>query len=234
VVRAAVTRPLLSVVIPALDEAGSIGGLLDDLRGLGVSHEVIVVDGGSHDDTAEIARRAGATVVMSRRGRGHQLRAGGNVAAGAALCFLHADVRLSPGTLDAIADVASSGAVRAVAFRRAIAAPGWRYRVVECGALLRAHVLRMPYGDQGIVMTREIYDAVGGVADVPLMEDVLLACALRAAGGVTIRSERVVVSARRWERDGVFRRSAANLALLFRFLAGASPASLAKRYRGPA
>jgi rSAM/selenodomain-associated transferase 2 len=234
VVRAAVTRPLLSVVIPALDEAGSIGGLLDDLRGLEISHEVIVVDGGSRDATAEIARRAGATVVMSARGRGRQMRAGGNVATGAVLCFLHADVRLAPETVDAIADVASSGAQRAVAFRLAIDAPGWRYRVVERGAWLRSHVMRMPYGDQGIVMTRELYDAVGGIADVPLMEDVLLARALRASGGITIRSEWAVVSARRWERDGVFRRSAANLALLLRFLAGASPASLAERYRGEA
>lgn len=224
------TDPLLSVVIPTLNEAGWIGGLLEDLRGLRVAHEVIVADGGSSDATLAMARGAGATVVAAPRGRGRQLRAGVSASRAAMLCVLHADVRLPADTLRAIEQLAVAGAPGAHAFRLRIGAGGLPYRLVELGANLRSRLLGLPYGDQGLLVDRVRYDAAGGYADVPLMEDVLLVRALGPIGGVRLRRESVVASARRWERDGVLRRSVANLAILARFMAGATPEELAPRY----
>jgi rSAM/selenodomain-associated transferase 2 len=226
-----VTAPVLSIVIPTLDEGATIGTLLADLRALAVPHEVIVVDGGSRDATVATARRAGATVVESSAGRGRQLRAGAAAATAPTLCFLHADVRLPRETLAALDRLGRDGATGASGFRLRIDAGQWRYRFVEWGANLRSRLLALPYGDQGLVMDRRTYDRVGGYADVPLMEDVLMARALGRAGGVALGREHVVVSARRWERDGVWRRSIANLVLLARFLLGAQPERLARRYR---
>jgi rSAM/selenodomain-associated transferase 2 len=226
-----VTHLQLSIVIPALGEAASIGGLLGDLRGITVPHEVIVVDGGSHDDTVVLARAAGAAVLHSAPGRGGQLRTGAAAARGRVLCFLHADVRLPRETLAALDRLAVDGAPKSSAFRLRIDGGRWSYRMVEWAANLRARLLALPYGDQGLVVDRDTYDRVGGYADVPLMEDVMFALALRAAGGIVLCRERIVVSARRWERDGVWRRSIANLVLLIRFLLGASPGMLLRRYR---
>lgn len=224
------TPPALSIVVPALNEAAGMGALLSDLRSLASPHEVIVVDGGSTDDTAEVARSGGARVVTSSRGRGRQLRAGVLEARAPVLCMLHADVRVPRDTLAALDGLARDGCARAIAFRLRIDAPGLAFRVVERGAALRARWLGLPYGDQGLALDRATYDAVGGYADVPLMEDVLLVRALRARGGVGLRPETLLVSARRWQRDGVWRRSARNLAVLARWALGATPASLHARY----
>lgn len=224
-------EPLLSVVIPTLNEAAGIAALLGDLRALVVPYEVIIADGGSEDRTAEIARQAGATLVTVDAGRGRQLRAGTARARAPLLCVLHADVRLPPETVRALDELARELPARACAFRLRIDAGGLPYRVVEIAANARSRFLGLPYGDQGLVVRRSTLDAVGGYADVPLMEDVMLVRALRVQGRVVLRKERVIVSARRWQRDGVLRRSVSNLLLLLRFLGGTAPADLAPRYR---
>lgn len=230
-VRAPLTAPLLSVIVPALGESATLGALLDDLALLRVPHEVIVVDGGSGDDTVAIAERRGAMVVHSRRGRGTQLRAGAEVALGPVLCFLHADVRLPAAARETLDALAERIGVDAWAFRLQIDGRRWAYRLVEWSANARSSLLALPYGDQGLVIGRGLYDGVGGFADVPLMEDVLIARALRIVGGVGLLRAAIVVSPRRWERDGVLRRSIRNLWLLVRFFAGAPPTTLARAYR---
>ena len=222
--------PALSIVIPTTDEAHTVEGLLADLAALRATHEVIIADGGSVDDTVALATRMGARVVHAPRGRGSQLRAGVRTSSGRVLCVLHADVRLPAATLVALDALAREGAPRAVAFRLRIDARGVRYRLVEAGANLRSRVPGLPYGDQGLVVDRATYDAAGGFPDVPIMEDVLLVRALRGHGGVGLRREQVVVSARRWMRDGVWRRSARNLSVLLRWMLGASPHDLVARY----
>ena len=227
---ASVSAPRLSVIVPALDEAAALGALLDDVARLRVPHEVIVVDGGSRDDTLALAERRGATVLRTTRGRGTQLRAGAEVARGAVLCFLHADVRLPVAARETLEKLAARDGVDAWAFRLKIDGPRWGYRLVEWSANVRSSLLALPYGDQGLVIGRELYDGVGGFADVPLMEDVLIARALQIVGGIALLPTAIVVSPRRWERDGLVRRSIRNLWLLVRFLAGASPAALAGAY----
>ena len=223
-------RPVLSVVIPTLDEAESIAALLGDLASLRVAHEVIVADGGSADATRDIAASLGARVVLAGRGRGTQLRSGAGVATAPVLLFLHADVRLPPAArAELLLFLQTSGT--AACFRLAIDSPRRAYRVIEMMANLRTRWLRLPYGDQGLLISRERYAAVGGFADVPLMEDVVMARALSRSGAFELLDACVVVSARRWERDGVWHRSLANVVLLARFLGGASLHDLAAAYR---
>lgn len=229
--RRASSIPPLSVVIPALDEGAALGYLLEDLALLRVAHEVIVVDGGSGDDTCAVAEAAGASVVHAARGRGTQLRAGAAAAGGDVLCFLHADVRLPSEAREALDTLAAVENVDAWAFRLRIDGRRSSYRLVEWSANMRSALLALPYGDQGLVIGRGLYDAVGGFADVPLMEDVLMARALQIVGGIALLPQSILVSPRRWERDGVVRRSVRNVWLLARFLAGAAPAALAGAYR---
>lgn len=222
---------LLSVVIPTLDEARALPALLDDLRAVDVPYEVVVADGGSGDGTRAIARDAGARVVEVPAGRGAQLAAGAAAARGTTLCFLHADVRLPSSTCAALARVADLPDGVAIAFRLHIAADGWRYRFVEWGTDRRSRWGRLPYGDQGLVLTRASYERSGGFAPLPLMEDVALVRRLRALGDVRILPECVHVSPRRWERDGVLRRMLRNWLLVTAYLAGVPPERLARAYR---
>lgn len=224
--------PRLSIVVPALDEAASLPALLADLSALTAPHEVVVADGGSTDGTPALARAAGARVVSAERGRGRQLAAGARAARGALLCFLHADARLDAravAALDALAR--GSDAPGAWAFLLAIDAPERVFRLVERGANARSRRLALPYGDQGLVVSRADYDAAGGYPPWPLMEDVALVRALNRRGRVRLLDAAVTVSARRWRRDGVARRTLANWWLMLRFLAGAEPERLARRYR---
>lgn len=228
-------RPRLSIVVPALDEAAAIGQLLADLApllGTGQEDEIVVVDGGSSDATAAIAAAAGARVVGAARGRGVQLRAGAAAAGGDWLLFLHADVRVSRLALALALDrVAADRRDEAHWFRLAIDGQGVALRVVERAANLRSRLLGLPYGDQGLLVHRALYDAVGGFDAVPLMEDVALVRRLGRAGRLVEIHASLVVSARRWQRDGVLRRTLRNQGILLRWLLGASPERLAERYR---
>jgi rSAM/selenodomain-associated transferase 2 len=223
--------PALSVIVPALDEERGIAELFGDLRRLTVPHEVIVVDGGSRDATPALAREAGAQVVSSRAGRGAQLRLGARIARAPLLFFVHADVRLEPASVRRLDALARTPAREALAFRLRIDAERYAFRVVERTANVRSRWLKMPYGDQGLIVRRECYEAAGGYPGYPLMEDVALVRTLRRVCGVGLLPEEIRVSARRWERDGIVRRTAHNWLLVTRFLLGADPATLVRGYR---
>lgn len=222
----------LSVIVPALNEFSALPQLLAELADLHVETEVVVVDGGSTDGTAAAAAAVGARVLHSAPGRGTQLRLGAATARGRVLCILHADVRLPPATrrrLETLSACCADGEVYAFTLR--IAGGGWRYRLVEWGTARRAELGRLPYGDQGLVLTRATYAAAGGFSDIPLMEDVELMLRLRRQARVHVLAEPVTVSARRWERDGLVRRTLRNWLLLAGHLAGIAPATLARAYR---
>jgi rSAM/selenodomain-associated transferase 2 len=223
--------PRLSVVVPTLDEAAALPRLLDDLAGLQAMHEVVVADGGSQDGTVALARERGARVVETAPGRGTQLAAGARAARGKVLCFLHADVRLGRETIVALERLAAACPPAAHAFTLAIDAPGRRYRWIEWGTARRSRLLRLPYGDQGLVLPRALYERAGGFPPIALMEDVALVRALGRLAPVVTLPERVHVSPRRWERDGALGRTLRNWLLLGSYLAGASPDRLARRYR---
>lgn len=225
------TAPLLSVVIPTLDEAATVGALLSDLAAVTVPYEVIIADGGSTDETIQIGEAAGARMVVAKAGRGIQLRKGAEIARAPLLCFLHADVRLDADAAARLSALAISPPDFACAFRLRIEAGDLRFRLVEAGANRRTRLFGLPYGDQGLVLRREQYDEVGGYPALPLMEDVALARSLRRITRVRLLDEALGVSPRRWYRDGVVLRTLRNWILLARYLAGASPERLVEAYR---
>lgn len=220
----------ISVVVPTLDESASLPGLLTDLRSLRLGYEAIVVDGGSVDATCNVARGMGARVILAPRGRGLQLRAGADAAAAPLLWFLHADVRLDPAALREIERVAGNEIPGAFALRLRIDSSGLAYRVIEWGANVRSRWARLPYGDQGLLVSRRDYEGAGGYPEIPFMEDVALIRALRRVTSVRLLPAVIRVSARRWEREGILRRTLGNWRLLGAYLLGGSPERLARRY----
>jgi rSAM/selenodomain-associated transferase 2 len=223
--------PLLSIVIPTLDEERTVAALLGDLAMVTVPHEVIVVDGGSADETVAVATSAGARVVRTGAARGTQLAAGARAAAAPTLCFLHADVRLPNDARMELARIAEGPTSGAFAFRFRIDARGWRYRLVEIAVRLRVQLFRLPYGDQGLIVSRAHYEAAGGYPDIPLMEDVALVDALRRVTTLRALRPALHISARRWEREGLLVRIVRNWRIMIAYRLGASPAKLAAQYR---
>lgn len=229
-------RAPITVIVPTLDAAETLPATLAALgEGLsaGLIRDLVISDGGSGDETRAIAEAAGAQWVTGPTSRGGQLRRGAGVAEGAWLLVLHADTALAPGWTKAVSDhlAGSEDAGEAAAyFRLAFDARGAAPRIVAGWANLRARLFGLPYGDQGLLIPRTLYDAVGGYPDIPLMEDVALARALR---GRLARLDAVAVtSAEKYRMQGWFRRGARNLWTLARYLAGADPAALARAYRG--
>jgi rSAM/selenodomain-associated transferase 2 len=216
----------LSIVIPALNAASMLGSCLQSVAG---AEDVIVVDGGSSDGTADVARQAGARVVAAPRGRGNQLRAGAAPAGGNWLLFLHADTRLGSGWREAVDRHMREQPERAACFRFALDDQAWQARLVERGVAFRVRALALPYGDQGLLISRALYDEVGGYRALPLLEDVDL---VRRLGRSRVRVLPVaaVTSAERWRRDGWLRRSARNLFCLGLYGLGVSPARVARLY----
>lgn len=222
--------PALSIVVPTLNEARSLPGLLDDLAKVRVPSETIIVDGGSTDATRELAIAAGSRLLDTPGGRGAQLRSGAAAARGRMLCFLHADVHLDRRARHVLERLTTDAGHAAYAFTLRIGAIRWRYRLIEQGTALRARLLKFPYGDQGLILPREIYHQAGGYPDVAIMEDVAFVLALRRVTTLRVLPEHVTVSPRRWEQDGVLRRTLTNWALLGAFLAGVAPHRLARGY----
>lgn len=218
----------LSVVIPALNAAGGIGAAIEALGD--APEEVLVVDGGSTDGTPRIAEAAGARVVTAERGRGQQIAAGVSAAPGPWLLLLHADTRLAPGWVEVARDAVRDPS-RAGYFRFALDDPGPAARRLEAAVAWRCRVLALPYGDQGLLIHRDLLDQVGGIRPLPLMEDVDL---IRRLGPRRLRAldATALTSAVRWQREGYLRRSVRNLFCLSLWSLGVPPRIIARLYGG--
>ena len=173
-----------------------------------------------------IAREAGAQIVASERGRGAQLAKGAAAARGDALLFVHADTRLSPGWR-ALADHHLASSQRPACFRLKLDDAAWQARLIERAVSLRTRLAGLPYGDQGLLVSRDAYDAAGGFRPLVLMEDVDL---LRRLAKPVILDGDALTSADRWRRDGWVRRSVRNLTCLSLWRLGVSPDRIARIY----
>jgi rSAM/selenodomain-associated transferase 2 len=196
----------LAVVIPALDEVDWVAGAVASAAADGV--EVVVVDGGSRDGTADRAAAAGARIVRSESGRARQIQAGIEASAGDTLLILHADTRLAPGYAEAIHRVLQDPEVIGGSFRFQFDGGDDRssaLRFIEWGARLRVAVFGLPYGDQALFMRRSVLADVGGVPQVPIMEDLDLVVALRRRGRLAALPLPATTSARRYVANGVWR-----------------------------
>ncbi len=221
---------LVGIVIPTLNEASALPGLLEDLGKLPVPTDIVVADGGSTDDTVSVAEGAGARVVSAPQGRGPQLNAGAAVADGGWLCFLHADIRMPERARDELVCALESDTDAAV-WELAIAADGMWPRVMEFGARIRDRFGGLPYGDQGLFVRRTLFEAVGGFPEIPIMEDVAMVRALRGRTRIERLEAPLLVSPRRWERQGPYRTWLRNLLLITAYHAGVSPTRMARWYR---
>jgi rSAM/selenodomain-associated transferase 2 len=219
----------LSVIIPTFNAADLLPAALAAL-GSQVA-EIVVADGGSTDNTASLARVERALVVNAPRGRGTQLAAGGAAASGDWLLFLHADCRLGSGWDAAVrAFIAAPGAAaRAGYFAFALDDPSPAARRLERIVRWRCNLLALPYGDQGLLIARSLYDEIGGFAAIPLMEDVDL---VRRLGRRRLAALPVPLysSARRYREDGYLRRKLRNLLCLSLYFAGVKPCHIARIY----
>jgi rSAM/selenodomain-associated transferase 2 len=215
----------LSVVIPALDEAERIAGAVASARAPDV--EVIVVDGGSSDATRALAGAAGAHVIRCGRGRARQLDAGARAACGDALLFLHADTRLPQGYADAALRALSDARVAGGAFRLRFEERTRGLRWIERIARLRVRLFGLPYGDQALFLRRETLEAIGGVPQVPILEDLDLVRALKRRGRLALLREEAVTSARRHLAGGPWRIALRHLAIALGGSLGVDRARLA-------
>ena len=223
----------LSIIIPTLNAAADLPLCLESLLpGLeaGLIREVIVADAGSSDATRAIAGSSGASVIDCAAGRGRQLRAGADAARGEWLLFLHADTALSRDWAERAAVHMGTRPGMAAAFTLKYRSDAGAARWLEARANRRARWFGLPYGDQGLLITRALYNEIGGYADIPLMEDVRIVRAIGKARLVILAAE-ARTSAAKYERDGWRRRAWKNALLVARYLMGASPEALAKVYR---
>ena len=217
-------------MVPVLSDADGAARLVGQVRPR-QEVEVLIVDGGGDSRLDELGALPHVDVIRTAPGRGRQMNAGAAVATGEWLLFLHADSLLPDGWEDAVRDVPA--AAIGGWFRFALDDPAWQARVIERGVALRVRLFRLPYGDQGLLVRSRVFRALGGFADLPLLEDVEFVRRLVQAGPVVQLPLPLVTSARRWRRDGWFRRSARNLAIVSGYFAGVPPRWLARRYSLP-
>lgn len=218
---------MLTVIIPNLNAVDKLRPLLNQL-----SHEpvkIILSDGGSDDGSLDVALSAGARLVLGCCGRGHQLRRGVHLADTPWLLFLHADSHLEDDWFDHVTRHIQKKPNKAAYFGLKFKADGFAPRLVEFLVGLRSYFLKLPYGDQGLLISRDFYDEIGGYAAMPLFEDVDI---IRKIGRwrLTYVGRKIYTEASKYEADGYFRRGWRNIKLARRYYKGECPDCLAKEY----
>jgi rSAM/selenodomain-associated transferase 2 len=228
-----VTATSLSIVVPALNESANLARNLPRLVTREPDAEVVVVDGGSEDDSREtVARVPSVRWLVSDRGRARQMNAGARATRGDVLLFLHADTVLPEGAAAAIREALVDSAVVGGRFDVRLDSP--RLLLAVVGRLMnqRSRLTGISTGDQAIFVRRTIFEAVGGFADIPLMEDLDFTRRLKRRGRIAALRLRVTTSARKWEREGVVRTILLMWTLRLLYALGVSPARLHRWYYG--
>jgi hypothetical protein len=223
-------RKRLSIIIPTLNEAAVIEETITRLP-QSKQVEIVVVDGGSNDGTADISRKLGARVLLTAPSKAEQMNAGAAEARGDVLLFLHADTRLPANFEEKVMAAVSRKGFCAGAFTLAIDSEDRGLRFIERVANWRAQIFKMPYGDQALFVTRQFFREIGGFPDYPIMEDFELIRRLKKKGKIVILPDPVTTSPRRWLNLGVFKTWLLNQIIIGAYFIGIPPRRLARWYR---
>ncbi len=219
----------LSIIIPTLNEAGSIKETLTHLQKSNAV-EIVVVDGGSRDKTIELARSLGARVLLTEASKAVQMNAGAAASVGDVLLFLHADTRL-PDNFDAkVMAAVNQNGFCAGAFSLGIDSDVRGLRFIEHVANWRSRFFQMPYGDQALFVCRDLFNEIGGFPDFPIMEDFELIRRLRRKGKISILPESVRTSPRRYLNVGILKTWFLNQIIIAAYYLGIPPERLAGWY----
>lgn len=224
-----INNDLISIIIPTLNEEGNIEAAINSIQSNNI--EIIVVDGGSQDETLLIAKSLDVKVIVSAPGRANQMNAGAMVASGEMLLFLHADTRLPTGFDEMIRTTLAKPGIVAGAFALQIDAPDWGLRLVEFGVKWRSHLWQMPYGDQAIFLTKDVFQQVGNFPQIPIMEDFELMKKLKSLGKIYLLPTPVITSPRRWLKKGILQTTILNQIIVIAYLLGVSPNRICNWYR---
>lgn len=223
---------MLSVIIPTLNAAAHLPRSLPPLASIeaaGLVREVILTDGGSRDQTLAMGEAAGARLLSGPPGRAVQMRAGAEAAKGPWLLFLHADTALQPGWVAEARRFMAEPGERAAAFRFACDDPSPAARAMVRWVERRCRWLLLPYGDQGLLLSKAFYEAMGGFRPIPFLEDVDMVRRIGRKRLVMLDTP-AITSAEKYRRDGYRRRALHNLALVALFYLGVPPDRLARHY----
>jgi rSAM/selenodomain-associated transferase 2 len=221
---------IISIIIPVLNEGAIIKQTLAQLT----QHseiEIIVVDGGSKDDTVAIARSAAKVITVTGKGRAGQMNAGADLAQSDLLLFLHADTQLPPNFIELVTQTLNQKKVIAGAFELAIDGSDISLRGLEMLVKLRSHLFSLPYGDQAIFIFKKAFQEAGRFADLPIMEDFEFIQRIKSQGKIAIAPAAVTTSRRRWQKLGIWQTTAINQLMIAGYYLGISPAKLSKFYR---
>jgi rSAM/selenodomain-associated transferase 2 len=222
-------QDLISIIIPTLNEADNIQEAIISSQ-IGRNIEIIIVDGGSKDETLSIAKSLDVKVIISPPGRANQMNMGAMAANGEILLFLHADTRLPTNFAQMIRTTLAKPGIVAGAFTLRINAPNWGLRLVEFGVKWRSHLWQMPYGDQAIFITKEVFQNVGNFPEIPIMEDFALMKKLKTIGKISLLSKPVITSSRRWLKKGILQTTILNQIIIIAYLLGVSPQRIRNWY----
>ncbi|HCQ23517.1 MAG: glycosyltransferase [Aphanizomenon flos-aquae LD13] len=225
-------RDLISIIIPTLNEADNIQEAIISSQ-IGSHIEIIIVDGGSQDQTLLIAKSLNVQAIISSPGRAHQMNAGAMAASGEILLFLHADTRLPTNFDQMIRTTLAKPGIVAGAFTLQINSPHWGLRLVEFGVKWRCNLWQMPYGDQGIFITKDVFQQVGNFPQIPIMEDFELMRKLKTLGKIYLLPTPVITSPRRWLKKGILQTTLGNQIIIIAYLLGISPNQIRNWYSSP-
>ena len=229
-------RKKISIIIPVLNESGDINNTIEHLNGLitstNVPAEIIVVDGDPQGKTIAVLRDKNTITTTSKTGRASQMNKGAALATGKIFLFLHADTRLPDEGLNLIIDSCDGKTAKAGAFDLSIASERKVFRLIETMANVRSHLTGIPYGDQGLFFHADYFRALGGFADVPIMEDIEIMRRVKKRGDkILFLKQTVRTSSRRWEKEGVWKCTFRNWLLASLYVLGVTPQKLARFYR---
>jgi len=224
------TSDTISIITPVYNESSILRNTLSKLH-LTRREELIIVDGGSSDNTVSLAREFTDKVFTTKSGRASVMNFGANRAEGDILLFLHADCSLPQDAFGVIRNTVSNDGISAGAFDLGIESSQFRYRIIECAANIRARFTCLMYGDQGMFLRKGVFDQIGGFADIPLMEDIEISKRLKKLGKIVFVKPPIKASPRRWVNEGLLYTTLRDwtIASLYTFMK-VSPEKLIKYY----